>query len=232
MKKVKIDEKSKFMYVRILSVLILALSFLFGFKKLESNADRLKAENGALTARIADLQQYYDTEAQNLKDTEDMTASIKDIFSGYAGYAGYEDAVYEAFNLYSASNQSLEFDSISFDKAVSVKEIPVETVQAAGIEGLENEIDFYRFDVVYSGKVLYEGLKGMAREISDSDYNLAVGSMNYMVNANGYLEGKTMTSFYFVDGAGCTYSAPPVAKYETGLANLFGVSGKVMPEDK
>ncbi len=230
MRKTKLDDKSKFMYALIIAVLLVALVFLFGYKKLEKAADALNADSTALETRIASLKQYYDTEAQNIADTESMTNGIITILSGYPGDARYEDAMYEAYYLYGASSNTLEYDSVGFASPVAVKEIPAETVVAAQIEGLEDRITFYQFDVDYSGKVLYEGLKGMVDQIVDGKYYLAIADMNYQINSDGYIEGDTLASFYYVDGAGCSYTAPAYTPYETGIGNLFGVSGTV--EDK
>ncbi len=232
MRKTKLDDKSKFMYALIIAVLLMALAFIFGYKKLENSATALNAENASLESRIASLKQYYDTEAQNLEDTANMTTGITDILSGYAGDARYEDAMFEAYSLYGASLNTLEYDSVGFASPVAIKEIPVETVMAAQIEGLEDRIVFYQFDVDYSGKVLYEGLKGMVDEIVDGKYDIAIAEMNYQINDGGYIEGDTLTSFYYVDGAGCEYTAPAYTAYETGITNLFGVSGTIDDEEE
>ena len=232
MKKVKLDDKSKFMYGLLFSVLIIALAFLFGYKKLENKAASLRNENDSLEQRIGSLKQYFDTEEQNKADTEAMTNGINDILAEYKGDARYEDAIYEAFNLFEASYNSMEFDGIGFASPFVLKDIPIETVQAAQIEGLDQAIKFYQFDVSYSGKISYEGLKGVAEEINTGDYNLAVGQMNYQLNSDGFIDGKTMVSFYSVDGANLPYTAPPVSKYETGIYNLFGVSGLLTSDEE
>jgi len=221
--KAKIDDKSKFLYAAIFAVLLVALTFIFGYKKLEGRADALNADNANLRTRIASLEQYYKTEKENLEDTEAMTQGIHDILSEYSCATTFEDGIYEAIKLYGASGKTMEYDKIGFADPVSVKEIPLETVLAADIEGYDQAITFYQFDVDYTGKVLYEGLKDMVKEIVDSDYNLAIAEMNYQINRNGYIEGDTLVSFYSVDGAGLTYTEPPYTEYETGLSNLFGV---------
>ena len=228
MKKVKIDEKSKFLSTVLVCVVLIGVAFILGYKKFEDKADIVNNENAALESRIQSLEMYYIAEEQNKKDTETMTAAIKDIFSKYPGDARFEDGIFEAFNLYGASQNSLEFESIGFSDTKAVKEIPADTVVAAGIEGYDSAIDFNQFDVIYRGKLTYEGLKGTVEEISTSDYNLSIGLMNYQISDDGFINGSTMLSFYSVDGAGCEYEQPPVDEYATGLSNLFGVSGPVI----
>lgn len=224
MRKVKLDDKSRFMYAAIFAVLIVALAFIFGYKKLEDKATALNAENDGLKTRIAALEQYYKAEKDNLRDTEEMTKGINDILSEYSSGATFEDGVYEAIKLYGASGNSMEYDKIGFADPIAVKEIPLETVTAAGIEGYDQAITFYQFDVDYTGKVLYEGLKDMVDEIVDNErYNLAIAEMNYQINRSGYIEGDTLVSFYCVDGAGLSYEEPPYEEYKIGLSNLFGV---------
>lgn len=228
MKNVKMDEKSKFMSAVLLSIVLIGLAFFFGYKKLEDKATQFNNDNAALEQRIKSLEQYYITEEQNRADTETMTKAIADVFSQYPGDARFEDGIFEAFNLYGASGNTLEFESIGFSQTESVKNIPIDIVVAAGIEGYNEMIDFNKFDVVYRGKLTYEGLKGMVEEISNGDYNLAIGNMTYSVADDGYIQGSTMLSFYSVAGVGAPYTEPPVEDYQTGLANLFGVSAPVI----
>ena len=225
MKNIKVDEKSKFYSAVLLVVLCIGIAFFFGYKKLEAKAAAFNSENSNLETRIKSLEQYYITEEQNKKDTETMTKAIADIFSTYPGDARFEDGIFEAFNLYGASNNSLEFESIGFSETKSVKSIPSDIVVDAHIEGYEGEINFNQFDVIYRGQISYEGLKGTVEEISNNRrYNLAIGQMNYKVGEDGYIQGSTMLSFYSVEGANCSYTEPPVDEYQTGLSNLFGVT--------
>lgn len=225
MKNHKVDDKSKFLYAVILSVLLVGLCIIFGYKKLEDKARTLNTENSNLETRIASLKMYYDAEEQNIKDTEAMTAEISEIFKAYPGDARFEDGIYEAYYLYGASANTMDFEKVAFTLQSPVKEIPVETVLASEIEGFEEPIRFNQFDVAYDGKVTYEGLKGMIEQINGDDYFLAIGKMNYKITEEGLIEGTTLLSFYSVEGAGCDYTQPPVVPYETGLSNLFGVSG-------
>jgi len=224
MKNVKIDEKSKLFSTIALMVLLVGIAFFLGYKKFEEKADRLNSDSASLETRIKSLEQYYITEEQNKKDTETMTKAIADIFAKYPGDARFEDGIYEAFNLYGASQNTLQFESIGFSETKSVKDISLDTVVAADIEGYDSPINFNQFDVVYRGRITYEGLKGTVEEISNGKYNLAIGSMNYSVGEDGYISGSTMLSFYSIVGADCSYTEPPVAEYQTGLSNLFGVS--------
>ena len=225
MKNVKIDDKSKFLSAVLLSVLLCGVAFFLGYKKLEDKANRLNADNSALENRIKSLETYYLTEEQNKKDTEEMTQLIVDIFSKYPGDARYEDGIYQAFNLYEGSDKSFEFESVGFSAPAPVKVIPAEIVTAAQIEDYNNAISFNHFDVSYNGNVTYDGLKGMVREIAESDYNLAIAQMSYKIKENGYISGNALISFYSVSGANCPYEEPSVVAYETGLENLFGVHG-------
>ena len=228
MKNVKIDEKSKFLSAVLLSIVLIGVAFFLGYRKFEDKATEFENENVALEQRIQSLEQYYITEEQNRKDTETMTKAIADVFKNYPGDARFEDGIFEAFNLYGASGNTLAFESIGFSETKSVKNIPADIVVAAGIEGYDQMIDFNEFDVVYRGKITYEGLKGTVEEICNGDYNLAIGQMTYEVADDGYIQGSTMLSFYSVAGVGAPYTEPPVEEYQTGLANLFGVSAPII----
>ena len=225
MKNVKIDEKSKFYTAVLLVIVFIGVAYFLGYRKFEDKAAALKVENTNLEARIAELQMYYDTEAKNKEDTERMTAEISDVLSKYSGDARYEDGIYEAFNLYGGSLNTLQLEKIVFGSIDSYRTIPAETVVAANIEGLQSDIAFNGFNVNYQGFVSYEGLKGMVREIASGRYNLGIVKMKYTINETGYIEGTTGLSFYYVTGAGLDYEEPPFAAYETGIENLFGING-------
>lgn len=227
MKNAKVDDKSKFLLSVMAAILIVAAAFFLGYRNMEEKAKKIEAQNAELETRIAALQMYFDTEEQNRKDTEDMTAEIKSIFSQYSGDARIEDGIYEAFNLNAASVNTLVIKEIGFATPDVLTSISAETVQAAKIEEYNEEIRFVEFDVTYDGMTSYEGLKGMIKEMTDGDYDLAIGNMSYHINENNYVEGTTLLSFYSVTGAGCDYTEPEVAEYETGIGNLFGITTSI-----
>ena len=232
MKNVKIDDKSKFMSIVLVMVVLIGVVFFLGYRKFEEKAASLNDDSDNLENRIKDLEMYYLTEEQNKKDTETMIAAIDEIFSKYNADARYEDGIYEAYNLYNGSNGTLDLTSVMFIAPTPVKEIIEEVVDAAGIEKYDTAIDFDRFDVTYEGALTYEGLKGMVREIAGGDYNLVIGQMTYSITPNGYITGTSQLSFYFVTGAGLSYTEPPVQDYETGLENLFGVSQVIVDSEE
>ena len=225
MKNIKIDEKSKFLSAVFLCVVFIGVAFFLGYRKFEDKAAAYNIDNSNLEARIAELETYYKTEEANLADTEKMTTEIKDILSVYVSDARFEDGIYEAFNLYGGSQNTLTLEKIVFGNRVVIRDIPQETVAAAQIEGYEDAITFYSFDVNYDGVVSYDGLKSMVREIASGEYNLSIAKMKYEINESAYIKGTAGLSFYYVAGAGLDYKEPPVSSYETGLESLFGIGG-------
>jgi hypothetical protein len=222
-----VDDKSRFYMAIAVSISLIAIAFFVGYRNMESKATSIEAENQNLRTRIAALQMYYDTEEQNIKDTESMTEAIKNIFASYSGSARYEDGIYEAFNLHGASGNVFDLTQIGFATPENISVIPADVVNAAQIEGYDQEIRFRKFDVSYEGRVSYEGLKGMIDQVLTGNYDLAIGNMSYHLNEEGYVEGESLLSFYYVQGAGCDYEQPQVVEYETGLSNLFGVTTSV-----
>ena len=225
MKNVKIDEKSKFLSAVFLVIVLIGVAFFLGYRKFEDKATIYNNDNANLEARIDELKMYYETEEQNLADTEKMTNEIKDIFSNYVADARFEDGIYEAFNLYGGSSNTLSLERIVFSERTVIRDIPQEVVSAAQIEDYNNQITFYSFDVNYDGVVSYDGLKSMVREISSGEYNLSIAKMRYEINESAYINGTTGLSFYYITGAGLDYQEPPVSAYETGLESLFGIGG-------
>lgn len=232
MKNIKIDEKSKFLSAVFIMVVFVGVAFFLGYRNFENKASALNVDNGNLEARIAELETYYLTEEQNKADTEKMTNEIRDILSNYVGDARFEDGIYEAFNLYGGSENSLILEKIVFANREVVQDIPGEVVAAAQIEGFENGISFNRFNVSYDGQVSYDGLKSMVREIASGYYNLSIAKMTYEINPSVNIEGTASLSFYYVDGAGLDYQEPSVAAYDIGLESLFGISGATITTEE
>ena len=142
MKNVKIDEKSKFFTTVFLMVVLCGVAFFLGYRKFEEKAAALDVDSGNLEARIQELEQYYLTEEQNKADTEKMIASMDEIFSHYQAVVRSEDGIFEAYNLVRGSEEKLELSSIGFEAPSIIKEVPEETVAAAGIEKYQEKIDF------------------------------------------------------------------------------------------
>ena len=218
--KKKVDNKSVFAIVALLCFLALFSAYMFGYKKLEERATRLANENGELNNRLASLQAYFDTEEKNKADIESMSASLDQIYSQYAGDVRQEDGLYQGILMNDASD--IKYSSVGFGGNVPILTIPVETVQAAGLENYQEEITFNQFDVTYDGVVGYDELKELVNSLDDSDYDLAIGSLSFTGTDQATLQGTTLISFYSVSGVGADYNEPPVEPYEVGTGNLFG----------
>lgn len=218
--KKKVDNKSVFAVVGLLCFVAIFFSYMFGYKKLEAEATRLSNENNELRTRIDSLKTYYETEEQNKKDIETMTANLDDIYSEYAGDVRPEDGLYQGLQMSDASK--IQYTSIGFGGNVPIQTISAETVQAAGLENYQNEISFNEFDVTYDGVVGYDELKELVNSLDDSGYDLAIGSLSFTGTDFAQLQGTTLISFYSVSGIDAEYKEPPVEPYEVGTANLFG----------
>lgn len=218
--KKKVDTKSIFAIVALLCFVALFFSYMFGYKKFEERANSLANENNELNARIESLRAYYETEEQNKKDIETMSASLDEIYSHYAGDVRQEDGVYQGILMNEASD--IVYSSIGFGGIAPILTISSETVQAAGLENYQNEISFNEFDVTYDGVVGYDEFKDLVRSLDESDYDLALGSISFTGTDQARLQGTTLISFYSVSGIDAEYHEPPVAPYEVGTGNLFG----------
>lgn len=218
--KKKVDTKSIFAVVALLCFVALFFSYMFGYKKFEERANSLANENNELNSRLESLQAYFDSEERNKKDIETMTANLDEIYSRYAGDVRQEDGIYQGILMNEASD--ITYSSIGFGGNVPILTIPVETVQAAGLENYQNEISFNEFDVTYDGIVGYDEFKELVNSLDGSNYDLALGSISFTGTDQGRLQGTTLVSFYSVSGIDAEYNEPPVAPYEVGTGNLFG----------
>lgn len=218
--KKSVDNKSIFALVVLLCFLGLLAAYFLGYKKMEDKANQLVGENNNLRTRIESLKTYYDTEAQNKADILTMSANIDEIYSKYEGDVRQEDGIFEAMEMADASG--IVYSSIGFGGNVAIKNISVDTVQAAGLEKYQDAISFRRFDVTYDGVVGYAELKELVNALDGNYYDLAIGSLSFTGNDRAKLQGTSVISFYSVTGIGADYNEPVVTPYSVGTDNLFG----------
>ncbi len=217
----KLDNKQTFTYVIAFCLLILVAAYFLVYKKYEDKAAALKQANADLRARIENLQEYYENEAVYRKDTEVMTATIREILSGYAADARPEDGIMEAVAM--AGFSDIKYTSIAFAEPEKLKEIPAEVVQAAEIEEYQEAITFYRRNVTYSNDFSYNGLKGALGVALNGDYDLEINQLSYSANTQDKnLGGVMVLGFYSATGTGNEYHAPDITPYISGTSNLFG----------
>lgn len=181
----------------------------------------IQVSNASLQTRVNTLEQFYLAMPQNKAEMESMTAEINGILEPFPCDVKEEDTIYLALRTIDEGVLVL-YDNITIGPREELAVIPVETVQGAKIEGLEQALAFQNRKVTYSNLTTYTNLKDLVNSINENQEELAITNVVYSVNEEGLLEGSVDATFYLVSGTNKEYVPKEFEDYETGLTNLFG----------
>lgn len=221
----KLTSKQIFTFVALACIIVVALVYFMVFKKYKDLAETTRANNAALTVRVADLKKYYDNEPTYLAEMEPMQTGVEEILAQYPADIREEDLIMHAVTTQSVT--PVTYSSVNFgDKAV-FKVVDAGTVQNAGMEKYQEQIQFTQYQVSYPNKLTYLGLKNLVQVIFDSEYNIGINRIAYTSDmATNELNGTLDLTFYSASGTGKEYTLPDMTPYESGVENIFGMENE------
>lgn len=237
----RINQKT-FLIILVLGVLALLAVYLMVFQKYNEKTATLKAENTTLRGQVQIAKKYYDEMEMNQKKIDNIRIALNEMLDEYPSNAREEDAIMMGVDMEAVSGEDFQYKEINIDEAEVIYTIPEEEVVTAGVEELQNTIEFVERNVTYSGKLDYSDLKKCIQQIYSNPnrigiYNVAVVKKVTQTDeeVSSCLEGNIDVSFYSVRGTGKPYVAPDIAEYEKGTDNPFklahlGVTSVPAPE--
>ena len=221
----KISSKQIFIYVTLLSVIAVVAVYMLVFKKYNGLAEETRLNNEALQIRINQLKVHVNNEPNYIAEMEAMAPMVDEILAKYPADTMEEDLIMHAVNTKLVT--PVKFSSINFGKKGTMKTIDTATVQGAGLEKYQEQIDFRQYGVSYPVEVTYLGLKNLVQVIFDSEYNIGINSLAFSASGeeNG-LTGNMELTFYSATGTGKEYTLPDMTLYESGVVNIFGLENE------
>ena len=217
----KTSSKQLMLYVFLIGVIALVAVYFLVYKSYIDKAEALELTNVALNRRVAELKEYYDNMAMYNEEIELMQAEIRSILEPFPADVLEEDMIVLALN--TMKTASVSYTNLNVGDREALRDIPAETVQAAGMEELTQELIFVERQGVYVNDTSYRSLKDIISTINNSDNRLAITNIMYSRNEDtGNLTGTIQVSFYSVIGTGREYVPQDLADYVSGLAELFG----------
>lgn len=219
----KSSSKQVAMYVALVGVLALVVVYFLVYKAYMDKAEQITASNATLSARVNELKEYYDDLDFYNGEIEMMENQIYTWFDEFPADVLEEDILVLALDTEKVA--WIDYSSINMGTKEALKVIPQETVAAAGIEELQQEIIFAQRTTSYVNEVDYENLKDVVKEINAQDDRLNISNITYGRNTEtGLLEGTIEVTFYSVIGTGKEYVPQKLKDYESGLEDLFNIS--------
>ena len=213
-----------------LSVLVLVLSYLFVFTKLQEKSEVLETENVALQADVnvlLDLQAKHE-ERQELKKQYEL--EILEIVDRYPEKIKQEDLIMYVDSLEMNNKFVVEAMELPSSEKVNYTQldengnaISTETVDVASVS--ENAIGNYGLsssgtNVAFAST--YQSIKDVIKYILDdlNQKSIETVSLNYD-EATGNIKGSMLFKSYALTGSGKEYVAPTVSGVAVGTTNMF-----------
>lgn len=217
-----VTKQQVFMVVLLIGVVLCLMVYMLVFSKYNDETAALKTSNAALRTEVESMEEYYNNRDVYRAQSKEMVADIEDRTADYPGDAREEDVIMMARDM--ASVALVNFDKINVESPEVLLNIPVETVQGANVEGLDQPIEFVERAATYSNQTTYSNLKTAIERVYASPYRIGISSIAYRKEneSNNFIQGTIDVSFYSVNGMGKEYVAPEMPVYFGGATDLFG----------
>lgn len=214
-------ELAFFLTLALCAVLLIVL-YMYMYQPYTQKTDSLRASNQALNVRVSQLSQFFAQMPENKRQIEAMTEEIEEILDRFPADVLEEDALYLALRA-QIEGANVRYLSVGMDKREELGVIPVETVKAAEIEGLDQQLTFQKRSAVYNNTTGYYSLRSMLASMNNNQEELAIEKIVYVYDADSAsLKGTLNVSFYTVNGTGKKYEPRTFKDYqELGHSNLF-----------
>lgn len=228
----KIDKKQIFWVIVLIGVVACLLIYMLVFTKYRDLTDQLKVSNAALRADVQDMKQYFDNLELYRSEKSKMIALIPQMTADYPGDAREEDVIMMAVDMQTVA--IMNFAGINIAEPESIHNIPIETVEGAAIEGLDEEIDFMLRQATYTSKTTYSSFKNAVAKVYESPYRIGVNAVAFKKDAdtNNVIAGTIDISYYSLQGMGKEYKLPEMPSYAGGSMDLFGLQHWAITEEE
>lgn len=217
-----------FLGILVLGVIVLLLVYFMVFQKYNDMTESLKAENTTLRGQVQIAKKYYDEMEMNQQRIDNIRSSLNEMLDEYPADAREEDAIMMGVDMEAVCGEEFQYKEINIAEPEVIYTIPEEEVVTAGVESLQDTIEFVERYVTYSGKLDYSDLKKCIQQIYSNPnrigiYNVAIAKQETTTDegVSSHLEGNIDVAFYSATGTGKAYVAPDIAEYDNGTSNPF-----------
>lgn len=218
----KNKEQTAFFITFALCAVLLVVLYMYLYQPYREKTTSLESSNKTLSVRVNQLMQFYAKMPDNQKQIELMTGEVHDILSRFPADVLEEDILHLALQAQNDGAQ-VRYTNINVDKREELGVIPIETVRAAGMEGLEQQLTFNQRSAVYNNTTGYASLKVLISSMNNNQEELAIKNVSYVYDVESHaLNGNVNVTFYTVSGTGKEYEPRTFKDYlSLGHSNLF-----------
>ncbi|NLZ82852.1 MAG: hypothetical protein GX915_04215 [Clostridiales bacterium] len=233
----KLSQKEKNLIFLLAIMIILIVSYHFGFVRLNDKTDALYSENIELNTKLADLQEKAANKKSYIEETEQMTEEIDTMLTHLASSMNQEKSTMYITELeeYAKMNVSaITFGDItevySSSKAANSEEGGSETeengTQAEQSEDASKEqakYKGYKSNITINYQTNYAGLKSAIDHINQYKEKMRIQSLTAAFdNTTGNLTGTISIDIFALIGEGRTAEPVDIYGVNIGSDNIFG----------
>ncbi len=216
----------------VLGVAAGALSYYFGYTKLEEKAAELNSQAAELETKITKYESWEANRETYIAETEEMKTKIGEIVGDFPSYALVEDDMKLAYQLdYVDPSYYRYINAMSFADTALVyttdysATASVEEETGVSVDAVDSYPKYSLYDNVvnYTMSSTYEGLKDMVASIyaQSNKRGITAVTLGYD-NSNGLLNGNVTMDSYYLVGSDKPYSQPSLTPVPKGTENPFG----------
>ena len=211
----KIDQK-RVQYILLLLILSIAgAAYYLGYMGYIEKAEQVKAENQAIEARIAELNEKESHRAEYERGISDLHDQINEILSKYGPGNTPEKSIMFVRGMEKAVN--IEIPSVSFSADTPV-------FAGGGTDEYGNpKVELDSTSIAFTYSTTYKGLKDCMDYINSYPERMNVNSFTASYTSEGdRVNGNMVLNLYSVKDEVHVYTDPTVGGVKIGTDNIFG----------
>lgn len=237
--KLKINQREKNLILIFLGVIVLAMSYYFGYSAFKTETERLKLENRTLEKQIQALEKMEQYRESYVSETGNMQKNMKELIQKFPADIIAEDIILYVRELENKNDVYVNHITVPAKEYVEfTTEYENDILNSmSDVTGVIAEYGFVnkgtipqtqdmyltkvKSDIVYS--VTYDGLKDVIREIIEDENRKSVDNISLVFNENtGNLAGNMTINYFALSGTGKNYQRPSVKGNLHGIDCIFG----------
>ena len=237
--KINISQRDKSLLLVLLGMLLLFVSFYFGFQGLQDKTKKVKAENEILNTQIAALEEIAGKKELYITETEALGQKMEERIKGFPSDMIAEDIILYVKGMEQATETYVSSVSLPGRAGISInQEMELNKLEAAedttGVitansfqnDGTIPDTEKMTFSCISSDMsfaTTYSGLKEMIKSITGDENRKNVDNISLIFNENtGNLSGNMTVNYFILQGSGKEYLQPKASAGTKGIECIFG----------
>lgn len=226
----KLPQKQVKLIIVLVSLLIVACAYFFGFQRFNKKAELIRKENISLTTQRNELMEKSRNETAMTEEINIMREKYELIIDEFPSDLTQDKSIMFIYNLSKLAGMKINVIGLSekefFYSPFGYTDTPIETstegadtVQASSSQVLLG----YKTKINISYSSTYDGLKKCISHINDNKDRMNVASFTAAFDqTSGILSGTMLIDFYALSGTDKEFEEPVIESVPIGTENIFG----------